>query len=169
MQEDIIINKVAGSGLITLDLEQYYHPGERVVYDIAQNLFHGLILKEKDFREFIKQHDWAQYQGKNVAIICSADAIVPTWAYMLLATHLEPYANLFVFGDSETLENALFQQALARIDVNEYKDSRVVIKGCSNVPVPVYAYVEVVRLLKPYVRSIMYGEPCSTVPVFKRK
>lgn len=169
MQEDMIINKVANSGLLTLDLEQYYHTGERMVYDIANNLFHGLILKEKDFREFIKQHDWAHYQDKNVAIICSADAIVPTWAYMLLAAHLEPYAHLFVFGNLEMLENALFQQALARIDFNVYKDSKVVIKGCSTVAVPVYAYVEIVRLLKPLARSIMYGEPCSTVPIYKRK
>ncbi len=169
MQEDIIINKVANSGLITLDLEEYYHAGERVLYDIADNLFHGLILKEKDFREFLKQHNWVQYQNKNVAIICSADAIVPTWAYMLLVTHLEPYANLVVFGSIETLENALFQQALCKIDVNQYKDAKVVIKGCSRVPVPTYAYVEVTRLLKPYVKSIMYGEPCSTVPIYKRK
>lgn len=169
MQEDIIINKVANSGLITLDLEQYYHSGERVVYDIAGNLFHGLILKEKDFREFLKQHDWRQYQDKNVAIICSADAIVPTWAYMLLAAQLESYAHLFVFGNLEMLESVIFQQALSKINIDEYKDNRVVIKGCSNVPVPVYAYVEIVRLLKPHVRSIMYGEPCSTVPVYKKK
>lgn len=168
-QEEMIINKVANSGLITLDLEEYYHSGERVVYDIAVNLFQGLILREKDFREFIRHHDWAQYQGKNVAIVCSADAIVPTWAYMLLATQLEPYASLFVFGDLQMLENALFAQALSKIDLTQYTDSRVVVKGCSSVPVPTYAYVEVVRLLKPYVRSIMYGEPCSTVPVYKKK
>lgn len=169
MQEDIIINKVTNSGLITLDLEEYYHSGERVVYDITNNLFQGLILREKDFREFIKQHNWEQYQGKNVAIICSADAIVPTWAYMLLATQLESYANLVVFGDQQMLENALFAQALSKIDLAQYTDSRVVIKGCSSVAVPTYAYVEIVRLLKPYVRSIMYGEPCSTVPVYKKK
>jgi hypothetical protein len=169
MQEDMIINKVANSGLITLDLEEYYHSGERVIYDIADNLFQGLILREKDFREFLKQHNWAQYQGKNVSIICSADAIVPTWAYMLLAIHLEPHANLFVFGGIEMLENALFKQALSKIDLNQYTDARVVIKGCSHVPVPTYAYVEITRLLKPYVRSIMYGEPCSTVPIYKKK
>ena len=169
MQEDIIINKVANSGLITLDLEEYYHSGERVIYDIADNLFHGLILREKDFREFLKQHNWAQYQGKNVAIICSADAIVPTWAYMLLAIYLEPYANLFVFGSMEMLESALFEQALSKIDLSQYKEGKVVIKGCSNIPVPTYAYVEITRLLKPYARSIMYGEPCSTVPIYKKK
>ena len=169
MQEDIIINKVANSGLITLDLEEYYHSGERVIYDIADNLFHGLILREKDFREFLKQHNWAQYQDKNVAIICSADAIVPTWAYMLLAIYLEPYANLFVFGSMEMLESALFEQALSKIDLSQYKEGKVVIKGCSNIPVPTYAYVEITRLLKPYARSIMYGEPCSTVPIYKKK
>lgn len=169
MQEDMIINKVANSGLITLDLEEYYHAGERVIYDIAENLFQGLILREKDFREFLKQHNWAQYHNKNVAIVCSADAIVPTWAYMLLAIHLEPYANLYVFGSIEMLENALFQQALSRIELTQYSDAKVVIKGCSHVPVPTYAYVEITRLLKPYVKSIMYGEPCSTVPIYKRK
>jgi hypothetical protein len=168
-EQDIIINKVAGSGLITLNLEDYYHAGERVVYDLKDNLFHGLILKEKDFREFLKQHDWSQYAGKNVAIICSADAIVPTWAYMLLATHLEPYAHLFVFGDLATLETILYQKALSRIDMAAFKDARVVIKGCGHLPVPTYAYVEITRLLKPYVKSLMYGEPCSTVPIFKRK
>jgi hypothetical protein len=168
-EQDIIINKVAGSGLITLNLEDYYHAGERVEYDLKDNLFHGLILKEKDFREFLKQHDWSQYAGKNVAIICSADAIVPTWAYMLLATHLEPYAHLFVFGDLATLETILYQKALSRIDMAAFKDARVVIKGCGHLPVPTYAYVEITRLLKPYVKSLMYGEPCSTVPIFKRK
>jgi hypothetical protein len=168
-EQDIIINKVAGSGLLTLDLEDYFHSGERVVYDIKDNLFHELILKEKDFREFLKHHDWSQYTGKNVSIICSADAIVPTWAYMLLATHLEPYAHMFVFGDLATLESTLFAQALAKIDVAPFKDARVVVKGCGHLPVPTYAYVEITRLLKPHVKSMMYGEPCSTVPIYKRK
>ncbi len=168
-EHEIIINKVVNSGLLTLDLEEYFHKGERVVYDIKDNLFHGLILKEKDFREFLKTHEWTQYTGKNVAVTCSADAIVPTWAYMLLATHLEPYAHFFVFGDLHDLENALFKEALNRIHLDTYKDARVVIKGCGKVPVPTYAYVEITRLLKPYVKSIMYGEPCSTVPIYKRK
>jgi hypothetical protein len=168
-EQDLIINKVVNSGLLTLDLEDYYHPGERVVYDITDNLFHGLILKEKDFREFLKAHDWTQYTDKNVAIICSADAIVPTWAYMLLATYLEPYANFFVFGGLETLEEALFSRALAKLDLASFKDARVVVKGCGNLPVPTYAYVEITRLLKPHVKSLMYGEPCSTVPIYKRK
>lgn len=160
---------MASSGLITLNLEEYYHTGERLVYDIKDNLFHGLILREKDFREFIKTHDWTLYTGKNVAITCSADAIVPTWAYMLLANKLSPYANEVVFGNLETLEAVLFTKALARIDINAYADERVVVKGCADIDIPVSAYVEITRQLSKVAKSIMYGEPCSTVPIFKRK
>ncbi|SEB00955.1 DUF2480 family protein [Pedobacter hartonius] len=167
--QENIVNKVASSGLITLNLELYYHQGERVVYDLKENLFQGLILREKDFREFIKGHDWASYAGKNIAIICSADAIVPTWAYMLLANKLKPYANEVVFGGLEVLEAVLFTKALAKIDLADYKDERVVIKGCADIDVPVSAYVEITALLTPVVKSIMYGEPCSTVPIYKRK
>ncbi len=163
-----IVNKVAQSGLISFDLSNYYHKGERVLYDIKDNLFQGLILREKDFREFIKGHDWTQYEGKNVAIVCSVDAIVPTWAFMLLATKIEPYANMLVFGDLNDLENALFRQALSNIDLAEFKDQRVVIKGCGDIPVPTSAYVEITRLFRPIVKSIMYGEPCSTVPLYKK-
>lgn len=167
--QENIVNKVAASGLVTLNLELYYNQGERVVYDIKDNLFHGLMLREKDFREFIKTHDWTVYTGKNVAVTCSADAIVPTWAYMLLATKLKPYANEVVFGNLETLEAVLFSKALSAIDLSVYKDARVVIKGCADIEVPVAAYVEITALLTPVVKSLMYGEPCSTVPVFKRK
>ncbi len=167
--EEPIVNRVARSALITLDLADFYHPGERVVYDLAQNLYQGLILKEKDFRAFVKEHDWAAYAGKNVALTCTAEAIVPTWAYMLLASALTPHAHLVVFGTLEQLEQALFQQALSRLNLEDYRDQRVVIKGCGEVPVPEYAYVEITRLLRPVVKSLMYGEPCSTVPVFKRK
>jgi hypothetical protein len=165
--EDEIINKVANSSLITLNLEDYYDKRERVLYDIKDNLFQELILKEKDFRDFIKTHDWNQYKGKNVGIICSADAIVPTWAYMLLTTRLEPYANIVIFGDLDRLEQALFQQALSKINLEEFRNGKVVVKGCGDLPIPVYAYVEITRLLTPIVQSIMYGEPCSTVPVYK--
>lgn len=169
MQESLeIVNRVANSGLVTLDLESYYHPGERVVYDLKDNLFMEAILREKDFREFLKSHDWNQYTGKNVAVICSADAIVPTWAYMLLAVHLEPYANMVVFGDLQTLEDKLFYDALSRINPEDYQGARVVVKGCSNYPVPVSAYVEVSRLLRPVVQSLLFGEPCSTVPLYKK-
>ncbi len=166
--EDIIINKVATSGLITFDLEDIYDKNERVIYDLKDNLFMGMILKEKDFREFLKTHDWSQYTGKNVAIICSEDAIIPTWAYMLLALKLEPVANAVVFGDLAALEDKLFYDAIAKVNPEDYRDARVVVKGCSKVPVPTAAYVEITRKLQPVAQSLMFGEPCSTVPLYKR-
>ncbi|QHL87716.1 DUF2480 family protein [Nibribacter ruber] len=162
------VNRVANSGLITINLEELLHPGERVVYDIKENLFHGLMLREKDFRAFVKEHDWSQYAGKNVAIICSTDAIVPTWAYMLLASKLQPFVNRFVFGDLDALEQALLQDAIASIDIEQYKEAKLVIKGCGQIPVPTYAYVEIMQKLLPVASSIMYGEPCSTVPIYKK-
>lgn len=164
-----IVNKVAQSGLITLNLEDFYQQGERVVYDIKDNLFHGLILKEKDFREFVKNHDWAQYQDKFVAITCSADAIVPTWAYMLLANKMKPFAKEVVFGDLQTLETVLFTKALQSIDLSQFEGQRVVVKGCGEIDVPVSAYVQITNLLTPVAQSIMFGEPCSTVPIYKKK
>jgi hypothetical protein len=163
-----IINKVAESSLITLNLEELIHPGERVEYDIKDNLFMGLILKEKDFRAFIKENDWSVYQGKNVAIINSADAIVPTWAYMLLATKLENFAYRYVFGSLEDLEQVLFQEAIAKINPTDYTGAKLVIKGCGNIPIPAFAYVEIMHKLLPVASSIMYGEPCSTVPLYKK-
>jgi hypothetical protein len=167
--QENIVNKVAASGLITFNLEDYLDKGERVLYDIRDNLFHGLILKEQDFRAFVKEHDWSQYQNKNVAIICSADAIVPTWAYMLLANKMRPFANEIVFGGLDVLEAVLFTKALAKVDLQRFTGQRVVVKGCGDVEVPTAAYVEITNLLTPVVKSIMYGEPCSTVPIFKRK
>jgi hypothetical protein len=166
--EDIIVNRVVKSGLLSLDLEDYYHAGERVIYDLKDNLFMGLILKEKDFREFIKAHDWSQYSDKNVAITCTEDAIVPTWAFMLLAIQLEPYAHMVVFGSLADLETKLYEEALSKINFQEYAGTRVVVKGCSKVSVPTSAYVEVTRRLRPYAQSIMFGEPCSTVPLYKK-
>ncbi len=166
--EDQIVNKVAQSGLVTIDLEELYLPGERVVFDIKGFLFQELILREKDFREALKNHDWKSYTDKYVSLICSADAIVPTWAYMLIATNLEPYAKKIVFGDLETLETVLYHEVLSKLSVEQYKDLRIVIKGCGNLPVPKAAYVELTRLLRPLAKSIMYGEPCSTVPIFKQ-
>ncbi|MFN3404444.1 MAG: DUF2480 family protein [Cytophagaceae bacterium] len=168
MSEDQIVNKVEASGLVVLDLEDFYDKGERVIYDIKQNLFQGLILKEKDFRDFIKAFDWSVYSGKNVGVICSEDAIVPTWAYMLLIAKIQPFANMVVFGGLEALEQALYHQALDKISWESYKDAKVVVKGCGKFPVPVFAYAEVTRRLVPVANSIMYGEPCSTVPVFKK-
>ena len=163
-----IINRVASSGLISLDLEEYYHRGERVIYDLKDNLFMEAILKEKDFRAFLKEHDWSTYEGKNVAIICSVDAIIPTWAYMLLSLKLEPYANCVVYGSLENLETKLFENALNQMDFEQYRDARVVVKGCSKVEVPTAVYVELSRRLQPWVKSLMFGEPCSTVPLYKR-
>ncbi|ARK09193.1 DUF2480 family protein [Fibrivirga algicola] len=169
METDIIVNRVANSGLVTLDLEEYYHPGERVVYDLKDNLFMGLILKEKDFRAFLKEHDWSQYAGKNVAITCTEDAIIPTWAFMLLTLNLQPYANTVVYGTLQDLDEKLYFDAIKRIDPEAYRGAKLVVKGCSKVPVPTAAYVELTRVLASVVQSLLFGEPCSTVPLFKRK
>lgn len=167
--EGEIVNKVAQSGLVTVDLEELYPQGERVLLDIKDNLFQGLILREKDFREFVSAQDWQQYRDKYVAVTCSADAIVPTWAFMLLAVSLEPFAKKVVFGDLELLETVLYNEVLSSIDIKQYDGARIVVKGCSNLPVPKAAYVELTRLLRPVAKSIMYGEPCSTVPLYKAK
>ena len=164
-----IVNKVAQSGIITLDLEELMLPGDRVLFDIKPWLFEELILKEKDFREDVSKHDWSQYQDKFVALTCTADAIVQTWAYMLIAVNLLPYAKKIVYGDLVELEKVLFQQQIADLNPEDYRDQRVVIKGCSTRHVPISAYVELTSFLTPLVKSVMYGEPCSTVPVFKRK
>ena len=164
-----IVNKVAGSGIVSIDLEELYVPGERVLFDIKPHLFQQLILKEKDFREFVKTHDWSIYQGKFVGIICSADAIVPTWAYMLITLALEPFASKIFFGDLNDIENLLFAEKISAINPALYKDARVVIKGCGEKPIPTNAYVQLSQLLKPFAKSIMYGEPCSTVPLYKSK
>jgi len=166
--ENGIVNKVSQSGLITIDLEEYYPAGQRILFDIKEHLFQGLILREKDFREFIKNEDWNKYRDCYVALTCSADAIVPTWAYMLLATQLEPLAKKVVFGNLETLETILYNEILSKINIEDYKDARIVIKGCGNLPVPKAAYVQITSLLRPVAKSIMYGEPCSTVPLYKQ-
>jgi hypothetical protein len=167
--QENFVNKVAQSGLVTLDPADFYAPGDRVVYDIKDNLFMGLILKEKDFREFVKGHDWAQYKDKNVAVTCTADAIVPAWAYLLLANRMASYAREVVFGDAEVLETVLFIKEIAKLDVEQYRDQRLVIKGCGDVDVPVSAYVELGKKLTPVVKSLMFGEPCSTVPIYKKR
>jgi hypothetical protein len=166
---DEIVNKVASSGIITIDLEELFTEGERVFLDIKPHLFHELILKEKDFREFIKGNDWSAYNGKIVGIVCTADAVVPTWAYMLLTLALTPYAKRIFFADAPGIEQLLFAESLSRFDPLKYKDARIVIKGCGTKPVPTNAFVQLTALLKPYVKSIMYGEPCSTVPLYKAK
>ncbi len=164
-----IVNKVAQSGLVEFNLEDLYIKGDRVVFDIKEQLFQGLILREKEFREFVKNENWGSYKYKIVALVCTSDAIVPTWAYMLLATAIEPSAKRIVFGNLEVLETVLFNESLSKIDIEKFRDQRIVIKGCSNLPVPESAYVEITRLLRPVAKSIMYGEPCSTVPIYKQK
>lgn len=167
--ENEIINKVASSGLTEFNLEDFYPKGERAVFDLKEFLFQGLILKEKDFREALKTFDWTNYQDKYVAVLCSADAIVPSWAFMLAAVHLEPYAKRVVFGNTETLETVLYNDALSKLDIEKFRGEKIIIKGCSKYPVPESAYVEITRLLRPVAKSIMYGEACSTVPLFKAK
>lgn len=166
--EKEIINKVDKSGLTEFNLEDYYPKGERVLFDIKDQLFQGLILKEKDFREFVKNNDWSKYKDKFVALTCSVDAIVPTWAYMLLTSSLEPHAKKIVFGDLKTLETILFQESLSKIDPEDFRDKKICVKGCGNLPVPESAYVEITRILSPIAKSVFYGEACSTVPVMKK-
>jgi hypothetical protein len=167
--EKEIVNKVSNSGLVTIDLEEFIVQGERILFDIKPHLFQELILREKDFREFIKNNDWSVYKDKFVALTCTSDAIVPTWAYMLLTIALEPFAKKTIFGGLNDLESILFAEALSKLDISKFKDARIVIKGCGDKKIPVNAYVQITGLLKPHVKSIMYGEPCSTVPLYKSK
>ncbi len=162
-----IINRVASSGIITLDLEEMYPQGERMVFDLKPLLWEEVALKEDDLRAFCKEHDWSQYSNKFVSVHCSADAIVPTWAFMLVATQLQPYATFVSQGDAEALERAIFTRFVAHLDAEPYRNARVVVKGCSKLPVPLNAYVELSTKLLPVVKSLMFGEPCSTVPLYK--
>lgn len=168
-EEKEIINKVASSSLITFDLEEFYLPGDRVLIDLKDQLFQGMILREKDLRDFIKVNDWSAYRDKLVAITCSADAVIPTWAYMLVAIALKPYAKAIEFGSLEKLEEKLFDDALEKVDWEQFRNSKIVVKGCSKVNVPASAYVKTVAKLQPLAASLMFGEACSTVPLFKRK
>lgn len=166
---DEIINRVADSGLITLNLEDFADPTPKVELDIKPWLFREMILKEKEYREFVKQHDWSAYAGKIVCFTCSADAIIPTWAYMLLAVSVQPFAKRYFFASLAQAEELLFHEALLKVDFSKYRDARVIVKGCGDIPVPVNAYVEITAGLQPFAKSILYGEACSNVPVFKRK
>ena len=168
MAMDTIVNKVSESGLVTIDLERLYPVGERVVLDISHMLVEGLLLREKDFRAYIADNDWSKYTGCYVALCCTTDAIVPQWAWMLLASALQPYAKKTVLGDLQVLETVLFEELVRSLPDEEFRGQRVIIKGCSKLPVPVQAYVALTARLQPLVRSIMYGEPCSTVPVYKQ-
>ena len=166
---DEIVNKVAQSGLITFDMGTLYPPGNRQVIDIATWLDEGIVLREKRFRESVKNHHWEQYNDAYIALHCSTDAIIPQWAWMLISTELAPYARDVVIGNREVLETALIQRKIQGLDVNVYRDARVIIAGCSEFPVPASAYAQLAIRLQPLVKSLFYGEACSSVPLFKRK
>ncbi len=166
--DETFVNKVSESGIVTLDLEDFYPKDETVIFDMKDHLFMGLILKEKDFREVMKNLDLAPYTNKNIALTCSADAVIPMWAYMLVSSYLQPVAKLIVFGDADFLHKTLFLQNIEKINPEDYKDQRVVVKGCGELPVSETAYVAITALLRPVAKSIMYGEPCSTVPIYKK-
>jgi hypothetical protein len=166
---EAIVNKVSESGLITLDLEQYYPREEVVVFDLKDYLFMGLILKEKDFREALKNLELEAYRNKYVGVTCSADAIIPPWAYMLVASYLQPVARDVIMGDEKEVHKTIFLQNIRGIDVNEFTGQRVVVKGCGETPIGEFAYMEVTKRLRPVAKTIMYGEPCSTVPIYKNR
>jgi len=165
---DAIVNKVSESGLITLDLEQYYPRDTVALFDLKDYLFMGLILKEKDFREALKNLDWDAYRNKYVGVTCSADAIIPPWAYMLAAAYLQPVAKDVIMGDEKEVHKTIFLQNIQGIDVNEFTGQRVVVKGCGETPIGEFAYMEITKRLRPVAKTIMYGEPCSTVPIYKK-
>ncbi|MDY8135290.1 DUF2480 family protein [Aquimarina sp. 2201CG5-10] len=167
---DEIINRVANNkNLISFDLEDYYPEGERILFDIKDWLYEGLLLREKDFRKHVSDHDWSQYQDKYIALTCSTDAIIPGWAYLLLTSVLIPYSKKVVVGSLETLETIVYNEIINALDVSSYQDKLLIIKGCSNKPVPEGAYISLIQKLQPIAKSIMYGEACSSVPLFKRK
>lgn len=169
MNEELIPNKVANSGLVTISLEDYYAEGDRKHLDLAAWLYEGVILKEKDFRQHIKDHNWLQYQDSFVWVNCSADAIIPQWAYMLIGAELSGRAIEYTFGTREQLESMLFEWRLQHSDFSELKDQRVIIKGCGDLNIPPHAFMSLTGKLKPLVKSLMYGEACSTVPVYKKR
>ncbi|MEO6488836.1 MAG: DUF2480 family protein [Ferruginibacter sp.] len=166
---EVFVNKVAESGILTIDLEEYYPKGEVRLFDMKDYLFMELILKEKDFRQALKELDISVYKDKIAAITCSTDAVIPMWAYMLAASVLQPVAKEVVFGAEDVARKNILLKNISLIDPKEFTDKRVVIKGCGELPMPEEAYVEITRLLRPVTKSIMYGEPCSTVPVFKKQ
>jgi len=164
-----IINRVAQSKLKVIDLEELYPKNPRAVIDLKDWLFEGIVLKEKDFRESLVNQNWSQYQNCFVAVDCSNDAIIPDWAFMLVATHLQPYAKTIVAGNLETLETIIFQDLISELDASVYKNLPVIVKGCSHKPIPLNAYVQLIQKLQTVAKSIMFGEACSSVPLYKRK
>ncbi|WP_350289407.1 DUF2480 family protein [uncultured Croceitalea sp.] len=164
-----IINRVAQSKLVTFDLEELYPEGKRILFDIKDWLYEELILREKEFRAFVENHNWEQYQDNYVALTCSSDAIIPGWAYMLVSSRLSPYAKKVIVGNLEELESSIYQPMLSNLDISLFKDKPVIIKGCSNKPVPQNAYIAAIARIQTVAKSVMYGEACSSVPLFKRK
>ncbi len=164
-----IINRVAQSKLVTIDLEDYYPAGERVLFDISDWLMEGLILREKDFRKYVAENDWSQHQGQYVSLTCATDAIIPAWAYMLISVHLTPFVEKVIIGTFEQLETAIYQDIINNLDVAAYKDKPVIIKGCANKPIPDNAYTMMTAKLHNVAKSVMYGEACSSVPLYKKR
>lgn len=166
---DEIINKVEKSGLITLDLEDFYPKEPRMLFDLKDYLYEGLVLREKEFRENLSKLDWKMYENAYVAVTCTSDAIVPSWSYLLIANSLTGVAKLISFGTLEDLERDIFTEIIDKMEVDSYKDKKIIIKGCSRKPVPQNAYLQLIQKLKPIASSLMFGEACSTVPIFKKK
>jgi len=164
-----IINRVAQSKLITFDLEDYYPEGKRCIFDIKDWLHEGLILKEKEFRAQVSEFDWSQYKDSYIAISCSSEAIIPGWAYMLLSSKLQPFAKKVVVGNLEDLESAIYQPIIENLDISSFEGKPIIIKGCTNKPVPINAYLWITSKLQPIAKSVMYGEACSSVPLFKKR
>jgi hypothetical protein len=162
-----IINRIANSKLVTIDLEDFYPEGKRIVFDIKDWLFHEIILKEKDFREHLKNHDWQQYQDCYVALTCSSDAVIPSWAYLLLTTKLSTYTKKVVVGNLELLETVIYTDIINQLDPSIYLDRPVIIKGCTNKPIPASAYTLLIQKVQPFTKTLMFGEACSTVPLYK--
>lgn len=167
--EEFIENKVEKSGLITISMDEFYEDGERALIDIKDLLYEGLILREKDIREFVKNENWEKYHNKFVSIYCSIDAIIPMWSYMLIASALEPFAKKIVFGDLKELETQIFIDKIEKLEIKKYKNERVIIKGCGKIPIPEAAFVAITLKLRPVVKSLMFGEACSTVPIYKSR
>lgn len=167
--ENEIINRVANSKLKTFDLEEIYPEGKRVLFDVKDWLFEELVLREKEFRVHVKNHDWSQYKHQFVAVTCSVDAIIPSWAFMLIASAISPFAKKVVIGNLETLETSIYQELIGFLDFSAYQNNAIIIKGCAEKPVPIAAYAFLIEKLQPIVKSIMFGEACSTVPIYKLK
>ena len=163
-----IINRIEKSPLVTLDLEDFYPKGERVVFDISEWLYEGFLLKEKEFRAKINTHDWSQYKDQFVALSCSTDAIIHSWAFMLITINLQDYTRYVVQGSIKDLEEVLFHDIIWEMDIDSYKNKPIIVKGCSTLPIPSNAYILLLQRLKPVVKSLMFGEACSTVPLYKK-